>query len=64
MLTAAIREPFADRMREQAASPGTSLAKLIKDALLVYEGDIEAGYEPGTSLRAWQEREGEEEPSA
>jgi len=32
-----------------------SLAKLLKDALLVYEADIEAGHEPGSSLRQWQE---------
>jgi hypothetical protein len=36
-----------------------SLAKLLKDALLVYEAQIEARYEPGTSLRAWQEGQAE-----
>jgi len=30
-----------------------SLAKLLKDALLVYEGSIESGHEPGTSLADW-----------
>ena len=64
MLTVAIRGPFADRMRALAESTGMSLAKLLKDALLVYQERIEAGYEPGTSLRTWQEREGEQEESA
>jgi hypothetical protein len=64
MLTVAIRGPFADRMRALAESTGLSLAKLLKDALLVYEERIEAGYEPGTSLHAWQEREGEREAPA
>ncbi|MFQ6134174.1 MAG: hypothetical protein ACE5R4_19175 [Armatimonadota bacterium] len=64
MLTVAIRGPFADRMRALAESTGMSLAKLLKDALLVYEERIEAGYEPGTSLREWHEREAEGEQAA
>ena len=43
-----LRRPNA-RTRESA---GLSLAKLLKDALLVSEERIEAGYEPGTSLQA------------
>ncbi len=50
LLTVAIRGHFAERMRALSDSHGMSLAKLLKDALLVYEGDIEGGYEPGTSL--------------
>jgi hypothetical protein len=46
-------------MRALSESHGMSLAKLLKDTLLVYEGQIDAGYEPGTSLRSWQEREGQ-----
>jgi hypothetical protein len=38
-----------------------SLARLLKDALLVYERDVEAGYEPGTSLRRWQESQANEQ---
>jgi len=64
LLTVAIRGHFAERMRALSESHGMSLAKLLKDALLVYEGDIEAGYEPGTSLRRWQEREAEGEQQA
>ncbi len=61
LLTVAIRGPFADKMRALSESTGMSLAKLLKDALLVYEGDIEAGYEPGTSLASWtsQQRGGD-----
>jgi len=32
-----------------------SLARLLKDSLLLYQRDIEGGYEPGTSLPRWQE---------
>ena len=49
----AVRGHFADRMRELAESHGMSLSKLLKDAILVYEGDIAAGYQPGTSLARW-----------
>jgi len=55
LLTVAIRGHFAERMRALSETHGMSLAKLLKDALLVYERDIEGGYEPGTSLRRWQE---------
>ena len=55
LLTVAIRGHFAERMRALSESSGMSLAKLLKDALLVYEADIEAGHEPGSSLRQWQE---------
>ena len=55
LLTVAIRGHFAARMRALSESTGMSLAKLLNDALLVYEGKIEAGYEPGLSLRQWQE---------
>jgi hypothetical protein len=58
LVTVAIRGHFAERMRELSESHGMSLAKLLKDSLLVYEGQIDAGYEPGTSLRSWQECEG------
>jgi len=56
LLTVAIRGHFAERMRALSESHGMSLAKLLKDTLLVYEGQIEAGYEPGANLRDWQER--------
>ena len=55
LTTVAIRGHFAERMRALSETHGLSLAKLLKDTLLVYEGQIDAGYEPGTSLRQWQE---------
>lgn len=54
MLTVAIRGHFAERMRELAESHGMSLSKLLKDALLVYDDRITAGYEPGTSSANWR----------
>ena len=38
---------MAARMRELAERYDMSLAKLLKDALLVYEGEVAGGYEPG-----------------
>jgi len=53
MVTVAIRGPLAARMRELAESTSLSLAKLLQDSILVYGGQVEAGYEPGTSLADW-----------
>jgi len=50
MLTVAIRGPLADKIRQMAKSSQTSLAKLLQDAILVYEGEVAVGYEPGTRL--------------
>ena len=61
LVTVAIRGHFAERMRALSESLGMSLARLLKDALLVYERDVEAGYEPGTSLRGWQESQANEQ---
>ena len=60
MLTVAIRGHFAERMRELAESHGMSLSKLLRDAILVYERDIAAGYEPGASLADWTTQQGDE----
>jgi pyrroloquinoline quinone (PQQ) biosynthesis protein C len=54
MVTVAIRGPLADRMRELAESHGMSLSKLLKDALLVYGSQVDAGYVPGAQLARWQ----------
>ena len=59
MLTVAIRGHFAERMRQFAESHGMSLSKLLKDAILVYGGQVDAGYEPGTSLANWTAQHGE-----
>ncbi|MFB3882706.1 MAG: hypothetical protein ACE149_15675 [Armatimonadota bacterium] len=60
MTTVAIRSPIAEKMREMAGSHQMSLSKLLKDMALVYEGDIAAGYEPGTSLARWIALQGEQ----
>ena len=64
MLTVAIRGHFAERMRELAESHGVSLSKLLKDAILVYERDIAAGYEPGALLAEWTAEHGEQAADA
>ena len=60
MVTVALRGHFAERMRDLADSHAMSLSKLLRDALLVYEGGIAAGYEPGTSLTRWIAQQGEQ----
>ena len=35
-----------------------SLAKLLGDMVLAYEGEVGAGYEPGTCLARWRETTG------
>jgi len=62
--TVANRGYFAIKMRALSEHHGMSLAKLLKHALLVYERDIEGGYQPGTSLRRWQESQAEGEERA
>lgn len=58
MLTVAIRGPLAVTMRSLAERTDMSLAKLLGDMLLVYEGQVQGGYEPGTLLAQWQEGAG------
>ncbi len=53
MVTVALRGPLAGKLRQLAESTNLSLAKLLADMLLAYEGEINAGYEPGTSLSRW-----------
>ena len=60
MLTVPIRGNFAERMRELAESHGMSLSRVLKDAILVYAGDIASGYEAGTSLAEWDTRQTED----
>jgi hypothetical protein len=50
MLTVAIRGPLAGRMREMAERYRMSLAKLLQDAVLVYEARGAEGCKPGASL--------------
>jgi len=55
MLTVAIRGPLAAKMRELAEAAGLSLAKLLGDMVLAYEGQVQGGYEPGTCVARWRE---------
>jgi len=64
MLTVAIRGPLAARMRELAESTGMSLAKLLQDSILVYGAQVDAGYDPGTSLADWTAEHGEQAADA
>jgi len=57
MLTVAIRGPIADQMRQLAESHGMSLSRMLKDAILVYGNQVDAGYETGTSLVDWVARQ-------
>ncbi len=50
MLTVPIRGALAARMRQVAETAGMSLAKLLGDMVLVYEGQLQSGREPKASL--------------
>lgn len=50
MVTVAIRGPIAAKLRELAERHGMSLAKLVVDAVLVYDAEVRRGYVPGTRL--------------
>jgi hypothetical protein len=54
MLTVAIRGPLAAKMLALAESTGLSLEKLLDDAILVYDGEVQSSYRPGTQLARWQ----------
>jgi hypothetical protein len=59
MVTIALRGENATKMRSLAEAHGMSLAKLLRDMMLVYEGEVNAGYEPGTCLASRQIGESE-----
>jgi len=58
MVTVAVRGPLAAKMRQLAETTGMSLAKLLGDMVLAYEGEVQGGYEPGTCLARWREQTG------
>jgi hypothetical protein len=58
MLTVALRGPLAAKMRELAETTGMSLAKLLGDMVLAYEGQVQGGYQPGTCLGRRREQTG------
>jgi len=39
-----------------------SLAELLQDALLAYEANVTAGYQPGTALGEWKAKQRQEAP--
>ena len=60
LLTVAFRGPLAGKFREMAERHQLSLAKLLQDALLAYEGHVATGYQPGSSLAAWKAQQTQE----
>jgi hypothetical protein len=64
LLTVAFRGPLARKFRELAQRHEMSLSKLLQDALLAYEANVAAGYQPGTALHEWKARQGQETAEA
>ncbi len=60
LLTVAFRGPLAGKFREMAEQCHLSLAKLVQDAMLRYEADVTAGYQPGTALAEWKGQQAQE----
>jgi len=54
LLTVAFRGPLADKFREMAAGYQMSLAGLLQDAMLAYQGHVAGGYQPGAALAEWK----------
>jgi hypothetical protein len=64
LLTVAFRGPLAGKFRELAQRHEMSLAKLLQDALLAYEANVAAGYQPGAALAEWKAQQGQEAQGA
>jgi hypothetical protein len=60
LLTVAFRGPLAGKFRELAQQHEMSLSKLLQDALLSWETNVAAGYEPGTALAEWKAGQAQE----
>ncbi len=60
LLTVAFRGPLAGHFRELAERYQMSLARLLQDAMLAYEGNVAAGYQPGTALTEWKAQQTQE----
>jgi len=54
LITVAYRGPLAEKFREMAERHQMSLARLLQDAMLAYETNVAAGYQPGTALEEWK----------
>jgi hypothetical protein len=57
LLTIAYRGPLAERTRSLATQCQLSLAKLLQDAILVYEQRLAEGYQAGSALMQWKEEQ-------
>jgi len=60
LLTVAFRGPLAGHFRELAEQHRLSLSALLQDAMLSWETNVAAGYQPGTALSQWKAQQGEE----
>jgi hypothetical protein len=60
LLTVAFRGPLAEKMRGMAESYRMTLAKLVQDAVVAYEANVAAGYQPGTALAQWTAQQTQE----
>jgi hypothetical protein len=56
LVTVAFRGPLAERTRTLASQCELSLAKLLQDAILVYEQKLADGYQAGSTLAQWREQ--------
>lgn len=52
--------PSAHFIREMAARYQMSLAGLLQDAMLAYQGHVATGYQPGTAREEWKAEQTEE----
>ena len=55
-----LRGPLANRFRELAEQHQLSLSTLLQDAMLSWESNVAAGYQPGTALGEWEAQQGQE----
>ena len=60
LLTVAFRGPLAGKFREMAERYQMSLTRLLQDAMLAYEGNVAAGYQPHTALAQWTAQQTQE----
>ena len=52
MLTIAVKDAYAPRIRAACEATGLSAAKLLRDAFLVWEKAVDKGHVPGSSYAA------------
>jgi hypothetical protein len=63
LLTIAFRGPLASHFRELAERHRLSLSALLQDAMLSWESNVAAGYQPGTALAEWKAQHPKEAPT-